>query len=161
MRVSPRSIMLAAAAAGGVAAAQARADFGRPEWDYDWVAVTVAQNGAWGLSVNANVTRAMVGSIQDCRRKSSAAGNDCGAEITTVRAAWSMAYACGEYAFIANGDTAADARVAAIERAQDLAQILGFDLQPCRLLVAVSEAGKPLPATDTREILQVPRSAPR
>ncbi len=155
--------MLAAAAAAGLAAAQARAEFGRPDWDYDWVAMTVAQNGAWGLAVNANVTRAMVGAIQDCRRKSASVGNDCGAEITTVRAAWTIAYVCGEYAFIANAnaDTAADARVAAIERAADLAQILGFEIEPCRLLVAVSEEGKPAAATGSREILQVPRTAPR
>jgi hypothetical protein len=164
MRVSPRSFVLAvatAAGAAGLAAVQVQADFRRPEWDHDWVAVTVAQNGAWGLSVQSNVTRAMVGAIQDCRLKSREAGNDCGAEITTVRAAWSIAYACGDYAFIANGDTAADARVAAIDRAVDLRQILGFELEPCRLLVAVSEEGKILPSGDGREILHVPRGSPR
>jgi hypothetical protein len=128
------------------------------DWEHDWVALTVAQNGSWGAAANANLTRAMMQAIRDCARKSSAKGNDCGAEITTVRAAWSLAYACGEYAFISNGETPADARLAAIDRALDLKDILGFDLPPCALLVAVGADGRVAPLGDRKEFLSLPSS---
>ncbi len=149
-------LALALVLAGLVIAPAGRADTLRPDWDHDWVAVTVARNGTWGAATNANLTRAMIQAIRDCFRKSGPVGNDCGAEITTVRASWSLAYACGEYTFISNGDTSADARLAAIERAIDLKDILGFQLPPCTLLVAVGADGRIEPAADKREILAIP-----
>ena len=86
------------------------------DWEHDWVALTVAQNGTWGAATNANLTRAMMQAIRDCTKKSGPMGNNCGAEITTVRAPWSLAYACGDYTFISNGSTAADTRIAAPSR---------------------------------------------
>jgi hypothetical protein len=134
-----------------------RADASPEVWDRDWVALTVARNGTWGAATNANLTRAMMQAIRDCMRKSAAAGNDCGAEITTVRASWSLAYACGEYTFIANGDTPADARIAAIHRAVDMQDILGFELAPCGLVVAVGSDGKIEPSGGQREYLSLPK----
>lgn len=150
-------LLLAAGLALAVAlSAGGRAETRREAWEHDWVALTVAQNGAWGVATNGNLTRAMMQAIRECFSKSRAAGNDCGAEITTVRAAWSLAYACGDYTFIANGDTSADARLAAIARAVDLKQILGFDLPPCALVVAVGADGQVLPTSERREILALP-----
>lgn len=127
-----------------------------PEWHYDWVALTVARNGAWGAASNGSIMRAMVQAIAECRRRSGPGGSgDCGGEITTVRASWSLAYACGDYTFISNGATPADAKLAAIERAVDLKEILGFDLPPCQLLVAVNSEGK-VQGASPREVLSVP-----
>lgn len=128
------------------------------DWEHDWVALTVAQNGAWGAATHANLTRAMMQAIRDCARKSGPAGNDCGAEITTVRASWSLAYACGDYTFISNGATAADTRIAAIERAIDLKDIIGLTLPPCELVVAIDPEGRILPAARQKEFLSIPVS---
>lgn len=129
-------------------ATSGRADTLRADWEHDWVALTVARNGTWGSAVHGNLTRAMIQAIRDCSGKSGATGNDCGAEITTVRASWSLAYACGDYTFIANGDTSAEARTAAIHRAIDLKEIVGLDLPPCTLLVGVDPDGRtPAPGT--------------
>ena len=150
--------MCAAAALAAAVASAARAGAGN-EWEHDWVAVTVARNGAWGAATNASLMRAMVQAIQACRRMSGPSGSgDCGGEITTVRAAWSLAYACGEYTFIANGLTSADARLAAIDRAVDLKEILGIELAPCTLLVTVDTDGHVEPAAGKREILSVPKA---
>jgi hypothetical protein len=138
-------------------AAATRSDASREAWEHDWVALTVARNGTWGAATNANLTRAMMQAIRDCMRKSASAGNDCGAEITTVRASWSIAYACGEYTFIANGDTPADARIAAIHRAIDMQDILGFELAPCGLVVAVGTDGSIEPSGGQREYLSLPK----
>lgn len=127
-------------------------------WERDWVALTIAQNGSWGAATNSNLTRAMMQAIRQCFAKSGAMGNDCGAEITTVRASWSLAYACGDYTFISNGATAADAKLAAIERAVDLKDILGLDLPPCALIVAVDADGKIQAQGAAKEILALPRS---
>lgn len=127
-----------------------------PEWHYDWVALTVARNGAWGAASSGSIMRAMVQAIAECRRRSGPGGSgDCGGEITTVRASWSLAYACGDYTFISNGATPADAKLAAIERAVDLKEILGFDLPPCELLVTVNSDGK-VQVASPREVLSVP-----
>ncbi len=128
------------------------------DWEHDWVALTVAQNGTWGAATNANLTRAMMQAIRDCARKSGPTGNDCGAEITTVRASWSIAYACGDYTFISNGATSADARIAAIERAIDLKEIVGIAMPPCALVVAVDPDGRILPTAPQKEILSIPAS---
>jgi hypothetical protein len=128
------------------------------DWEHDWVALTVAQNGTWGAATNANLTRAMMQAIRDCAKKSGPMGNDCGAEITTVRASWSLAYACGDYTFISNGATAADTRIAAIERAIELKEIVGLTLPPCALVVAIDPEGRILPPSPQREILSLPVS---
>lgn len=134
-----------------------RADTSREVWEHDWVALTIARNGTWGAATNANLTRAMMQAIRDCMGKSGPVGNDCGAEITTVRASWSLAYACGEYTFIANGETPADARLAAIHRAVDMQDILGFDLAPCALVVTIGSDGQIEPSKGQREFLSLPK----
>lgn len=149
-------VSVAAGAIGALALADAgRAETERQEWDHDWVALTIAQNGSWGAATNGNLTRAMMQAIRACFAKSGRQGNDCGAEITTVRAAWSLAYACGDYTFVANGDTSADARLAAITRAAELRDIVGLELPPCTLVVAVGADGRVMPP-DRREILSLP-----
>jgi hypothetical protein len=140
------------------AASPSRANADMADWEHDWVALTVAQNGTWGAASNANLTRAMMQAIRDCARKSGSVGNDCGAEITTVRASWSLAYGCGDYTFISNGATPADARIAAIERAIDLKEIVGLALPPCALVVAIDPEGRILPAAQQKEILAIPVS---
>ena len=157
-RALARIAALWAGIAATVLSPACRAATERPDWDHDWVVLTVARNGAWGAATNASIMRAMVQAIAACRRMSGPGGSgDCGGEITTVRASWSLAYACGEYTFIANGDTSAEARLAAIDRAVDLKEIIGFELAPCTLLVAVDSAGRVSPAGERREILSVPR----
>lgn len=157
----PRMRALSLAILASVAIADAPvsiAEQDRPDWDHDWIALTVARNGAWGTAADANLTRAMVRAIAECRRRSGQTASDCGAEITTVRNAWSIAYLCGDQYLIANGDTAADARLAAIERALDLQAVVGADLPPCELLVAVDPAGQAAPSRENRESLALPRS---
>ena len=161
-RARPRkraAVLLAAGAAMTALASPPDASAAEREaWEYDWVAVTVAQNGAWGVATNASVMRAMVQAIGDCRRRAGPVSNDCGGEITTVRASWSLAYACGDYSFISNGDTPADARVAAIARAIDLREIIGLELPPCQLLVAIGSDGRTEPKDGKKEFLSLPRS---
>lgn len=149
---------LAAFSIGVPAALNAQSE--TPEWHYDWVALTVAGNGAWGAASSGSIMRAMVQAIAECRRRSGPGGSgDCGGEITTVRASWSLAYSCGDYTFISNGTTPADAKLAAIERAVDLREIIGIDLPACHLLVSVNSDGKV--DVSSRETLSVPSSTGR
>lgn len=150
---------LAALAIVGPAAVKAQSE--TPEWHYDWVALTVARNGAWGAASSGSIMRAMVQAIAECRRRSGPGGSgDCGGEITTVRASWSLAYTCGDYTFISNGASPADAKLAAIERAVDLRDLLGIELPVCQLLVSVNSDGK-ADASSPRETLSVPNSPGR
>lgn len=151
--LSRAAIALVAIAAFGPMPSPVRAETAPADWEHDWVALTVARNGAWGAAINANVVRAMRQAIGECFSKAGAVGNDCGAEITTVRASWSLAYACGDYTFISNGDTPADARAAAVHRAIDLKEILGLELPPCVLVVGIDPAGRPPSTGELNDIL--------
>ncbi len=154
---SPGTLKLAAvvALAAIVLATASRAVADREDWEHDWVALTVARNGTWGAATNGNLTWAMMQAIRECSRKSGPIGNDCGAEITTVRAAWSLAYVCGDYTFIANGSTSAEARAAAIHRAIDLKDILGLELPPCALVVGLGPDGEMPPPGTLNAVLPV------
>lgn len=155
---SAAGLMVALAALKLAPPAAVNAQSETPEWHFDWVALTVARNGAWGAASSGSIMRAMVQAIAECRRRSGPGGSgDCGGEITTVRASWSLAYACGDYTFISNGATPADAKLAAIERAVDIKELLGIELPACQLLVSVNSDGK-VEITSPRETLAVPNA---
>ena len=155
MRLGAPEFIALAAAASVALASTSRAGSEMADWEHDWVALTVARNGTWGSAIHSNLTWAMMQAIKECSRKSGPIGNDCGSEITTVRAAWSLAYACGDDTFIATGETTGESRIAAIHRAIDLRQIFGFELPACKLVVGVGPDGQTPPPGTLSEILPV------
>ncbi len=118
---------------------QARAT--QEDWEADWVVLTVAQNSAWGSATDATRGVAIAAAIRACRQMAGARGGDCGASITTTRAQWSLAYACGDATFIVTGKTPADAWRSAINEEISLKYFEGVDLAPCALLVAIGPDG--------------------
>ena len=125
------------------------------DWDKDWTALTVSHTGSWGTHTSPSRVEAMIGAMTQCREKAAVAGSGCGAHITTVRSAWSLAYACGSETFISTGSTYAEANAAAIHREIELVQIERIAIASCRRLVAIGPDGQLASSNMLSEIMPV------
>jgi hypothetical protein len=89
-------------------------------WEKPWTVVTLARNGFFlGVAVAGSQGSAIAAAIRNCRAMATSS-NDCGAQFTTIRAAWTVASPCGEHAIIATGDSLANAERAAVHREIEL-----------------------------------------
>ncbi len=125
------------------------------DWDKDWTALTISSTGAWGTQTSRSRVEAMMGAIILCRENAGATGSGCGAHITTVRAAWSVGYACGSETYISTGATYAEASAAAVNREIELRQVEQIEIGACRRLVAIGPDGKPASQSMLSQVLPV------
>ena len=104
--------------------------------DDHWTAVTLARNGAWGVSRAPTRGAAIAGAIRDCRAKA-LAFSDCGSQYTTTRASWSIGLMCRHrYVLVA-----APSLEAALQNARDHARAAP-KLFSCKIALAVSPTGE-------------------
>jgi hypothetical protein len=131
------------------------------DWEKDWTALTVSSNGAWGTHTSPNRIEAMIGAMAQCRDRAGVAGSGCGSHIATVRAGWSLAYACGSETFIVTGTTLAEARRAAINREIELREVERVEeIALCSHLVAIGPDGELASSAMLSELLPfVPESS--
>jgi hypothetical protein len=120
-----------------------------PEWpEPEWTVVTVARNGAWGVSTARTQGEAIAGALRQCERKSARqdpGASDCGAELVAYKVGWSLAMLCGEHRVLVSAATLADAEAAAADRIDALEQLYASPLPPCRRLLMVDPAGSVTP----------------
>ena len=57
----------------------------------DWTAVTMAREGSWDVETAESQSQAIGIAIRDCRAMSTGQG-DCGAEFTTIKGGWTLAF---------------------------------------------------------------------
>ena len=122
-------------------------------WGADWIALTVAPDGVWGSAIDSSRSAAIATAIGACQRNSGERTGTCGATTVTVRAASSLAFACGDTTILATGASYAEARMTAINQEIELKQIERVELAPCRLLIAIDPDGRPAPTETTSEIM--------
>jgi hypothetical protein len=120
-----------------IAAPSAR---GQAESDAEWTVLTVAHNGAWGLSTARSQGEAIAGALRQCQSRSPDPA-DCGAELVAYRIGWGLAILCGDHRVVVSADDLAAAEAAAYERIAALKQSYASGLPPCRRLVTVDPAG--------------------
>jgi hypothetical protein len=108
-----------------------------------WSAVTIASNGAWGVSTSWHKASARLAAIRDCRVRSGSSTEDCGERTVTVLGGWTLAFACGERTFVVAEPTLEEARVYARYRETEMrfAQSSGLGMPKCRLVVSVDPNG--------------------
>ena len=108
--------------------------------DADWKVLTVAGNGAWGLSTARSQGEAIAAAVQQCQLRS-AGQDDCGADLVAYRIGWALAILCGDHrVLVSAGDldeaeTATDQRLAALEQSEP------DGLPECRRLLTISPVG--------------------
>ncbi len=132
-------------------------------WNENWTALGVGPGGAWGTATVGSRSAAIAAAIAGCENRTSLAAGRCGADYVTARAAWSLAYACGQSTILATGADLADARMAAINREIELKEFERVELEPCRPLVAIDPMGRVADPAMSSEILPLiaSPSAPR
>jgi hypothetical protein len=106
----------------------------------DWIALTVARNGAWGVASDPVQLQAIVGALRACRTKSPRTA-DCGSLLTTRRAGWIIAERCGFLNVLASGATRREAEYAASWRETDLRIHYQRTLPHCVRLITVDPRG--------------------
>lgn len=116
------------------------------EWDADWTALAVGPGGSWGTATHASRSTAIAEAIASCEQTASDGIGRCGGNLVTVRAAWSLAYGCGDTTFLVTASSLAEARLEAVNYEIELKVSEQIPLEPCRLLVAIGPAGRPVQA---------------
>ena len=120
-----------------VAAPPARAQV---ECGPEWTVLTVARNGAWGLSTARSQGEAITGAVRQCESRSTD-HSDCGAEFVAYRIGWSLAILCGDHRVLVAAGDLAEAEAAAHARIATLEQSYAPGLPPCHRLLTVDPAG--------------------
>ncbi len=122
-------------------------------WTAEWVALTSTSAGVWGAATHRSRTQAISLAIQDCKRRAGARRVACGALISTVRASWSLAYACGGTSFIVIGDTLQGARRKAINLEVSAMVDEPVDATGCQLITAIGPDGRQIKSRKVSRIV--------
>jgi hypothetical protein len=112
--------------------------------DAEWTVLTVAHNGAWGLSTARSQGEAIAGALRRCQSRSpdpDPGHGDCGAELVAYRVGWALAILCGDHRVVVSADDLEEAETAAHERIAALKLSYASGLPPCRRLLSVDPAG--------------------
>jgi hypothetical protein len=104
----------------------------------DWMVVTVARDGSWGVATAVTVGPAIAAAISRCRAM--AATSDCGAQFVVTRG-WALASLCGDHKIIAAANDFAEAEGAVRRRETDLRLHYAPDLPACRRFLTVAPGG--------------------
>lgn len=136
-----------------------RTAVGGEDWDKDWTALTVASNGAWDSARHTSRVTAMTQALTQCRDRAGSSSG-CGSLTTTVRGAWSVAYACGTETFIVTATTLREAHLSAINREIELRDFERVDIVDCRQIVAIAPDGAPVSAQIPGAVIPLLPEAP-
>jgi hypothetical protein len=108
--------------------------------DAEWTVLTVAHNGAWGVSTARSQGDAIAGALRHCQARSSEPA-DCGAELVAYKLGWALAILCGDRRVVISAGSLDEAERAAYERITALKLACPTGLPPCRRLLTVDPAG--------------------
>jgi hypothetical protein len=110
------------------------------ESDAEWKVVTVARDGAWGLSSARSQGEAIAGAVRQCQARSVGHG-DCGAELVAYRIGWAVAILCGDHRVLVSAGSLEEAETAADRRLAALEQSYPSGLPACLRLLTIDPAG--------------------
>src|SRR5262245_46421276 len=102
--------------------------------------VTVARDGACGMSTAGSQGPAIAAAILACRAMAGGP-SDCGAQFITTRGGWVIAGLCGTHKIMVAAETRQDAEQAALARVIVLKRLHGPDWSPCTRVLAVNPDG--------------------
>ncbi|MGH8430993.1 MAG: hypothetical protein ACREUF_11370, partial [Solimonas sp.] len=110
------------------------------EADPEWTVLTVAVNGAWGVSTARRQTEAIAGAVRRCQMRSTDP-SDCGAELIAYRTGWALAILCGHHRILVSDGDREEVEAAAYERIAALKQASASSLPRCRRVLTVDPVG--------------------
>jgi hypothetical protein len=110
------------------------------DWHHDWMVVTMARNGSWGVGIDYPIAGAIAAAIRECRAMSSGV-NDCGAAFAATRGGWIIGLRCDDYRVLATGEDLKEAEATALHREIDLKRLYVPDLPACQRVLTVDPRG--------------------
>jgi len=109
-----------------------------------WLALTLAPDGAWGAGASDHSHVAMTAAIAQCNGRSSRARGSitgCGALLRTARNGWGIAEICGQHWHVSVERTLAEAEFELRAWKLSLRYEYGYALPECRRLATVGPDG--------------------
>jgi hypothetical protein len=137
--------VIGALAAGMIAITESRRAVADEYWMHDFVVLTMAPDGAWGIGVDPVVDRAIATAIANCKAMSGL-NIGCGSQMTTVRAGWSVGFRCGRHNILVADRDFAEVQRIAFSREQELRERYDPAMPPCVRVVMVSPGGMAAPS---------------
>ena len=108
--------------------------------DNNWIVLTVARNGNWGIASARTQGEAIAGAISRCQAMT-AGDSDCGAELVAFKSGLAMALLCGEHRVIVTANDPVEADGFALDRLVLLRELYGSDFPVCQHLLQIEAHG--------------------
>jgi hypothetical protein len=112
------------------------------DWIHDFTVLTM-YGDAWGSATEADINRAIVRAIANCKAMSGTALG-CGAFFTTIQAGWSLGIRCGRETIVVADKDLAEAERRALRREVALRTAYQRDMPDCARIVTVDPNGRTL-----------------
>jgi hypothetical protein len=109
-----------------------------------WLALTIAPDGAWGAAASGNVNTAMTTAIAQCKDRSSRPRDvltGCGALLRTARNGWGIAEICGRHWTVSVEPTLAEAEFHLRTWKLSMKYEYGVILPQCHRVITVGPDG--------------------
>ena len=106
----------------------------------NWIVVTVARNGNWGIASARTQGEAIAGAVLRCQAMT-ADESDCGAELVAFRSGLGLALLCGDHRVIVTANDLEEADSAAFARLVVLRELHGADFPACQHLLRIDSNG--------------------
>ena len=108
--------------------------------DNNWIVLTVARNGNWGIASARTQGEAIAGAVFRCQAMT-AGESDCGAELVAFKSGLAMALLCGDHRVIVTANDPAEADVFSLDRLVLLRELYGSDFPVCQHLLQIDAHG--------------------
>jgi hypothetical protein len=122
----------------------------------NWIVLTVARNGNWGIASARTQGEAIADAVLRCQAMT-ADESDCGAELVAFRSGLGLALLCGDHRVIVTANNSEEADSAAVVRLLVLRELYGAGFPACQHLLRIDSSGA-LTTFETRRV-SLPTSA--
>ena len=111
----------------------------------EWIVVTLARDGSWGVGTAEHYGPALASALRKCNAMSKEE-SDCGAEVTAVKRGWTLGILCGDHRVLVAEPDLATAILEAEARQAYLRDRYGDSLPGCLRVVTIDPDGFATPA---------------
>ena len=106
----------------------------------NWIVLTVARNGDWGIASARTQGEAIADAVLRCHAMT-ADESDCGAELVAFRSGSGLALLCGDHRVIVTANNSEEADSAAVVRLLVLRELYGSGFPACQHLLRIDSSG--------------------
>jgi len=112
----------------------------RAQHQPEWTVATLARDGSWGVGTSEFYGPALASALRKCEAMSDGQ-SDCGAEVTAVKAGWTLGILCGDHRVLVAEVELRSAIMEAEARELYLRDLYGDGLPTCRCVFWANPQG--------------------